>query len=309
MDEIDRTLVALLGDDGRLSHRELAKAAGVTRATVAVRLRRLLDSGAFTVQGVVHPAVLGRGSVCYARIEVDGAAAPVADAVADLPEVVYVSITTGRFAVAAEIRTGSGDAADAVLARLRGLPGVVRAETLVYREVIRDAVGPVGEATAQLDATDIALLQALEQDGRASYVELAAEAGLSAAAARRRVLRLVEGSVVRIGPIVSRGSEHAMGMGIHVRGAAREAARDVDAVDGVGFLARTVGSFDLLATVRAPSAVGLAETVDAVRSLSAVAGVETWSHLRFVKESYASLGAAGWGQPAPDSIRSRSRTQ
>lgn len=309
MDEIDRTLVALLGDDGRLSHRELAKAAGVTRATVAVRLRRLLDSGAFTVQGVVHPAVLGRGSVCYARIEVDGAAAPVADAVADLPEVVYVSITTGRFAVAAEIRTGSGDAADAVLARLRGLPGVVRAETLAYREVIRDAVGPVGEATAQLDATDIALLQALEQDGRASYVELAAEAGLSAAAARRRVLRLVEGSVVRIGPIVSRGSEHAMGMGIHVRGAAREAARDVAAVAGVSFLARTVGSFDLLATVRAPSAVGLAETVDAVRSLSAVAGVETWSHLRFVKESYASLGAAGWGQPAPDSIRSRSRTQ
>ncbi|MEC4614423.1 Lrp/AsnC family transcriptional regulator [Tsukamurella tyrosinosolvens] len=309
MDEIDRTLVALLGDDGRLSHRELAKAAGVTRATVAVRLRRLLDSGAFTVQGVVHPAVLGRGSVCYARIEVDGAAAPVADAVAGLPEVVYVSITTGRFAVAAEIRTGSGDAADAVLARLRGLPGVVRAETLAYREVIRDAVGPVGEATAQLDATDIALLQALERDGRASYVELAAEAGLSAAAARRRVLRLVEGSVVRIGPIVSRGSEHAMGMGIHVRGAAREAARDVAAVAGVSFLARTVGSFDLLATVRAPSAVGLAETVDAVRSLSAVAGVETWSHLRFVKESYASLGAAGPGQPAPDSIRSRSRTQ
>lgn len=309
MDEIDRTLVALLGDDGRLSHRELAKAAGVTRATVAVRLRRLLDSGAFTVQGVVHPAVLGRGSVCYARIEVDGAAAPVADAVAALPEVVYVSITTGRFAVAAEIRTGSGDAADAVLARLRGLPGVVRAETLAYREVIRDAVGPVGEATAQLDATDIALLQALERDGRASYVELAAEAGLSAAAARRRVLRLVEGSVVRIGPIVSRGSEHAMGMGIHVRGAAREAARDVDAVDGVGFLARTVGSFDLLATVRAPSAAGLAETVDAVRSLAAVGGVETWSHLRFVKESYASLGAAGRGQPTPDSIRPRSRTQ
>lgn len=291
MDEVDRTLVALLSRDGRLSHRELATAAGTTRATVAARMRRLLDSGAFTVQGVVHPSVLGRGSICYARIEVDGAAAPVAEAVAARAEVVYVSLTTGRFAVAAEVRAASDDTVDAALAALRGLPGVARVDALAYRDVIRDAVGPVGEATAHLDATDLALLQVLERDGRASYVRLAAAAGLSAAAARRRVLRLVEGSVVRIGPIVSRGAEHAMGMGIHVRGDARDAALDTAAVPGVSFLARTVGSFDLLATVRAPSATGLADAVDAVRSLPSVAGVETWSHLRFVKESYASLGA------------------
>ncbi|WP_336672226.1 AsnC family transcriptional regulator [Tsukamurella sp. USMM236] len=291
MDEVDRTLVALLSRDGRLSHRELATAAGTTRATVAARMRRLLDSGAFTVQGVVHPSVLGRGSICYARIEVDGAAAPVAEAVAARAEVVYVSLTTGRFAVAAEVRAASDDTVDAALAALRGLPGVARVDALAYRDVIRDAVGPVGEATAHLDSADLALLQVLERDGRASYVRLAAAAGLSAAAARRRVLRLVEGSVVRIGPIVSRGAEHAMGMGIHVRGDARDAALDTAAVPGVSFLARTVGSFDLLATVRAPSATGLADAVDAVRSLPSVAGVETWSHLRFVKESYASLGA------------------
>ncbi len=293
MDEIDRTLVALLTADGRASHRDLAAAAGITRATVAARLRRLLDGGSFTVQGVVHPSVLGRGSICYARIEVDGAAASVAEAVAAVPEVVYVSVTTGRFAVAAEIRTGSGDAVDAVLARVRGLAGVARAEALAYREVVRDAVGPVGEATVALDETDLALLRVLEDDGRASYVRLADAAGLSPAAARRRVLRLVDGSVVRIGPIVSRGAEHALGIGIHVRGDARDVARDVAAVPGVSFLARTVGSFDLLATIRASSATALADTVDAVRSLPAVGGVETWSHLRFVKESYASLSATG----------------
>jgi len=191
--------------------------------------------------------------------------------------------------VAAEIRTGSDAAVDSALTRMRGLPGAARVEALAYREVIRDAVGPVGDATAQLDGADLALLRVLETDGRASYVELGAAAGLSAAAARRRVLRLVDGAVVRIGPIVSRGSEHALGMGIHVRGSAQEAARDVAAVAGAGFLAHTVGAFDLLATVRAPSAAGLAKTVDAVRALPTVGGVETWSHLRFVKESYASL--------------------
>ncbi|BDD84768.1 AsnC family transcriptional regulator [Tsukamurella pulmonis] len=292
MDEVDRVLIELLAADGRRSHRDLAAAAGITRATVAARLHRLAESGAFTVQGVVHPSVLGRGSICYARIAVDGAAAPVAEAAAALPEVVYVSVTAGRFAVAAEIRTGSDDAVDAALTRLRAMPGVAHVEALGYREVIRDAVGPVGEPTAQLDEADVALLRVLETDGRASYVRLGAAAGLSAAAARRRVLRLVAASVVRIGPIASRGSEHALGMGIGIRGDVREAAREVGAIAGAGFLARTLGAFDLLVTVRAPSAAGLAATVDAVRALPAVGTVETWSHLRFVKESYASLSAA-----------------
>lgn len=304
MDEVDRALLDLLARDGRMSHRELAHAAGITRATVAARLRRLLDSGVVRVQGVVHPSVVGRGTICYVRIEVDGAAAPVAEAAAAVAEVVYVSVTTGRFSVAAEVRTDSADALDGALARLRALPGVARMDSLAYREVLRDAVGPVGEARAQLDETDVALLRALERDGRASYVQLGGLAGLSAAAARRRVLRLVDASIVRIGPIVSRGSEHAMGMGLHARGVAQEAAREVAEAAGVTFLARTVGTFDLLATMRASSAAGLADAVDAVRALPSVAGVETWSHLRFVKESYASMETDTWSR-SPDAAGGR----
>ncbi|WP_019201715.1 Lrp/AsnC family transcriptional regulator [Tsukamurella sp. 1534] len=299
MDQVDQRLVDLLGLDGRMSHRDLAAAAGITRATVAARLRRLLDAGGVTVQGVVHPSVIGRGEICYARIAVDGAATPVALALATLPDVVYVSITTGRFGIAAEIRAGSVAAVDGALARIRGLPGVARVEALAYRRILRDAVGPVGDARAQLDAADVALLRTLEHDGRASYVRLGDAAGLSAAAARRRVLRLVEESIVRIGPIVSRASEHAMGMGIHVRGDTAEAAAEVEAAAGVSFLARTSGAFDLLATVRAPTAAALADAADAVRGLSSVAGVETWAHLRFVKESYASLDAGPWSHGAP----------
>jgi hypothetical protein len=60
------------------------------------------------------------------------------------------------------------------------------------------------------------------------------------------------------------------------------------------FVARTLGRFDVLATVRAFSAGQLVELLDAVRSLPGVNVVESWAHLQVVKESYAS----GFGDTA-----------
>jgi hypothetical protein len=65
------------------------------------------------------------------------------------------------------------------------------------------------------------------------------------------------------------------------------------AMPSVIFLARTLGRFDLLATVRAFSARQLVELLDTARSLPGVYMVESWAHLEVVKESYASgFGAA-----------------
>ncbi len=52
------------------------------------------------------------------------------------------------------------------------------------------------KAALELDAIDRRLLRALQQDGRATYDTLAAEAGLSASAVLRRVRRLEEGGVI-----------------------------------------------------------------------------------------------------------------
>jgi hypothetical protein len=54
------------------------------------------------------------------------------------------------------------------------------------------------------------------------------------------------------------------------------------------FVARTLGRFDVLVTVRGFSTGHLVETLDAVRALPAVSAVESWTHLQVVKETYAS---------------------
>lgn len=290
MDETDARLVALLEADGRASYRTLARSVGLSRSTVAGRVHRLLGSGQVEVRGVIHPAVLGRDSLAHVSLRVDGAAASVAAAVADRPDAPFVTLTSGRADVVAELRCSSPAEVDRAVGELRSLEAVRGVETLTYTEVVRDVLGPVPEVSPRVDATDRVLLRALQADGRASYVDLGSLVGLSAAGARRRVRRLLDEQVVRVGGIVhhtGRDRPHRLGVGIRLAGddaAARERVADLP---GVVFLARTLGRYDAVMSLRSLSTTDLVTAVDRLRTTEGVREVETWSHLRVVKETYA----------------------
>ncbi|MBB5163759.1 Lrp/AsnC family transcriptional regulator [Mycobacterium sp. AZCC_0083] len=297
MDEVDEAIVALLEVDGRLTHRDIARAIGLSRSTAALRVQRLLTSGQVVVRGVVHPAVIGRGSLAHVGLAVRGRAAPLAAEIARRDDVPFLSLTSGQYGLVAEVRAASPRDVDRSISELRSLDGVMGVDTLTYVEVVRDVIGPVGDVSTDVDAVDLALLRALQDDGRASYVDLAEVVGLSAAGARRRVVRLVESQVVRVGAVVRHSGQDrqsAMGLGIRLAGDHREVVDELKAMSSVIFVARTLGRFDVLVTVRAFSAAQLVELLDTVRALPGVNGIDSWAHLQVVKESYAS----GLGDPA-----------
>lgn len=291
MDEIDEAIVELLEVDGRLTHREIARTVGLSRSAAAARVQRLITSGQVIVRGAVHPAVIGQGALAHVGLVVRGPAAPLAAEIALRDDVPFLSLTTGPHGLVAEVRAGSARDIDRTIAELRALDGVVGVDTLTYVEVVRDVIGPVGEVRTEVDEVDLALLRALQDDGRASYVDLAAVVGLSPAGARRRVVRLVESQVVRVGAVVrhsGRDRQSAMGFGVRLAGDHRDVVEQLAAMPSVIFVARTLGRFDVLVTVRAFSAAQLVELLDQVRALSGVNAVESWAHLEVVKESYAS---------------------
>lgn len=290
MDEVDEAIVELLEADGRLTHREIARAIGLSRSTAATRVQRLLSSGQVVIRGAVHPAVLGRGALAHVSVSVHGPAAPVAAELARRDDVPFLSLTGGPHALVAEIRSASARDVDAAVSELRSLPGVSGVDTLIYVEVMRDVISPVGTVRTEVDDTDRALLAALQDDGRASYVDLAAKVGLSAAGARRRVVRLLDARVVRVGAVVRHSGQDrqsALGFGIRLAGGHEDVVAALASMPSVIFVARTLGRFDLLATMRAFSAAQLVGMLDVVRALPDVRGLESWTHLDVVKESYA----------------------
>ncbi len=148
------------------------------------------------------------------------------------------------------------------------------------------AVNPRGP-----DDIDKALVTALQRNGRESYAALAKVVGLSEAAVRQRVQRLLDDGVVQIvgvtDPTVMGFQRWAM-VGIVVEGDVRKVADQLAALDEIDYVVLTAGSFDLLIEVVCEDDDRLLALLnDHVRSIPAVKSTETFVYLKLAKQTYA----------------------
>lgn len=131
MDDLDRRLVTLLRHDARRSVTDLAAALGTARATVRARLERLERAGEI----VGYTVILRSDAVDLPvrgimMIEVEGHAADrVIRALGGFPEVSAIHTTNGRWDLVAELGAASLADLDAVLRRIRLIPGITGSET------------------------------------------------------------------------------------------------------------------------------------------------------------------------------------
>jgi len=71
IDSIDCKMIRLLQKDGRIPNTEIAKALGVSEATVRTRLSRLIEEEYIQIVAVSNPIKLGFGFVGIISIKVD----------------------------------------------------------------------------------------------------------------------------------------------------------------------------------------------------------------------------------------------
>ena len=105
-DGLDRKIVALLKEDGRMSTQDIARTLGATSSTIRKRIRRLEDNGIMRVVAVVDFTSAGYDVLLAIGVEVESRnAEDVGRDLADLPEVFAVNLTTGAFDI--EILVGA----------------------------------------------------------------------------------------------------------------------------------------------------------------------------------------------------------
>ena len=131
MDALNQKLIALLRHDARRSISDLAVDLGVSRATVKARMERLEKSG-----DIVGYTVILRADAVDQRIrgimmiEIEGHAADrVVRALGGFSEVSTIHTTNGRWDLVVELGTSSLSDFDAVLRRIRLIPGITGSET------------------------------------------------------------------------------------------------------------------------------------------------------------------------------------
>jgi len=131
VDDLDQRLITLLRHNGRRSVSDLALELGTSRATVRARMERLERSGDIVGYTVILRAdavsLPVRGIML---IEVEGRTADrVVDALGGFPEVSDIHTTNGKWDLIVELGTANLTDFDAVLRRVRLIPGVIASET------------------------------------------------------------------------------------------------------------------------------------------------------------------------------------
>jgi Lrp/AsnC family transcriptional regulator, regulator for asnA, asnC and gidA len=141
-----------------------------------------------------------------------------------------------------------------------------------------------------LDEIDRRIIEQLQRDGRKPYTQMAPAVGLSEAAVRQRVQRLIDAGVMQIvavtDPRVLGFSRQAM-IGLKIEGDTRRVADAVAELHEVEYVVLTAGALDMLLEVVVEDDEHLLELLnEKIRKIDGVQTTETYIYLRIHKETY-----------------------
>lgn len=149
-----------------------------------------------------------------------------------------------------------------------------------------------------LDDVSRAIIEQLQEDGRRPYARIAAAVGLSEAAVRQRVQRLLDAGVMQIvgvtDPLQVGFSRQAM-VGVRTAGDPRTVADVIAGFQEVDYVVITAGTVDLLVEVVCEDDDQLLDVVARIRGVEDVRATETHVYLGLAKQTYAwgTRGASG----------------
>jgi Lrp/AsnC family transcriptional regulator, regulator for asnA, asnC and gidA len=141
-----------------------------------------------------------------------------------------------------------------------------------------------------LDDLSKKIVELLQQDGRRSYSSIGKEVGLSEAAVRQRVQRLLEIGAMQIVAVtdpMSLGFRRQTMIGVRCSGDLDQVADKLAAMEQIDYVVITAGSFDLLIEVVCEDDDQLLEILSLVRSIPSVTTTETFVYLKLRKQTYS----------------------
>jgi Lrp/AsnC family transcriptional regulator for asnA, asnC and gidA len=141
LEALDRRIVDLLLEDGRMPCAEMARRLGdVSERTIRYRLQRLIDRGFIQVAAVADPRALDYSVLADVFLEVDPPAIrAVAEQLAGDGRVRYVACSLGDVDISIQIvGRDNDDIYDFVTRIVANIPGVHKTTTLIVPVTLKD---------------------------------------------------------------------------------------------------------------------------------------------------------------------------
>jgi Lrp/AsnC family transcriptional regulator, regulator for asnA, asnC and gidA len=152
-----------------------------------------------------------------------------------------------------------------------------------------DAVTPSPSGTAPDDVSK-AIIEQLQEDGRRPYATIGKAVGLSEAAVRQRVQKLVDSGVMQIVAVTDPmqvGFHRQAMVAISATGDIETIVKRLSAIPEVVYLVVIAGSFDVLAEIVVTDDDHLLELInEQIRTIPGVLRTETFLYLKLTKQTY-----------------------
>ena len=298
LDDLDRLIVAELSRDGRVTSSDLAVMAGVSKATAASRVRRLIETGLVRVTAVFDVDAAGYQWQVNCFIRSTGAPADkIAKSLAVLPSTWAVSSSLGRCDVLAVFMfADKAQMAAFITEQLPAVDGVAQYEcdlvvrSLWYEPLATNAIVHAREvaqlvdldvpirfpnSVVDVDALDDSIIKILRIDGRRSNRRIGQELGVSEGTIRSRIKRLQEANLMRIVAWIDPAALGQTGQILYIRVLLDSVSPETTAIE----LAKIPQLTSTSATIGWPTVTAMAmaqdrhETRDILAAVRAVDGV------------------------------------
>ena len=105
LDTLDNDIIRLLTENGRMPIGEMSKRLNVTAPTIRNRIKDLEKSGIFKVSGLIDPSKHREmiTAIVAMSIQSNGKLDKILEKIAQLPNVVWAGVVTGRYDIIAEV--------------------------------------------------------------------------------------------------------------------------------------------------------------------------------------------------------------
>jgi Lrp/AsnC family transcriptional regulator for asnA, asnC and gidA len=147
-----------------------------------------------------------------------------------------------------------------------------------------------GASHALLDDVAKQIIEQLQEDGRRPYATIGKAVGLSEAAVRQRVQRLLDSGVMQIVAVtdpLQLGFPRQAMIGIRTSGDLEEIADRLAELEEIDYVVITAGSFDLLTEVVCRNDDHLLEILQRIRHVEGVQATEAFVYLKLRKQTYS----------------------
>lgn len=143
LDALDRLILKTLQSNARTPFSKIAKEAGVSEATVFLRVKNLQQTGVIkSFRAIVEPTKVGKSLSAFILVKADPRKyAEVANLIRDLPEVTEAYDVTGPYYLICRVDVSNKESLAEVIDKIGRVEGVQSTETAIVLKEIKENAG------------------------------------------------------------------------------------------------------------------------------------------------------------------------